>query len=252
MILIEEAIQTIQSIYSKGLQSKDTRLVSRHIYSAAISARATLIRQRSNNGQAINSECYQVLTCVEMEQASATECNLIPASSSVVLRSKLRLPAFITDLSRDLIRDIYAADSGSGFDIIEYEASKYRKGNKYTSNKPVVFLRDGRLYITVLTQPTTLVVDGLFQDPLEVHEFREKTDCASCKCMSAYEVDFAFDREQMKALGQLAMQELVILFTQMKEDKVNNASDDITISGNMVNQPQQYQQQQREQDDRQA
>jgi hypothetical protein len=70
--------------------------------------------------------------------------------------------------------------------------------------------------------------------------------------MSAYEVDFAFDREQMKALGQLAMQELVILFTQMKEDKVNNASDDITISGNMVHQPQQYQQQQREQDDRQA
>lgn len=47
----------------------------------------------------------------------------------------------------------------------------------------------------------------------------------------------SFDRELMSNLSLLTMKETVMIFSQMKEDKLNNASDD---SGNikLVNQPQ--------------
>jgi len=51
---VEEAIQRVQSMYSRGLQSKDSRLSSRHIYSALCSGRATLIQQQIDKGQKLS------------------------------------------------------------------------------------------------------------------------------------------------------------------------------------------------------
>ena len=64
MLLIGEAIQRIQPLYSKRVQSKDSRLTSRHIYSALVTGRANLIRQQSNKNQLVNKWIYQILPCV--------------------------------------------------------------------------------------------------------------------------------------------------------------------------------------------
>ena len=42
---IGEIIQRIQSLYSKGVESDDTRLMSRHIYNKLLTVRARLISQ---------------------------------------------------------------------------------------------------------------------------------------------------------------------------------------------------------------
>lgn len=189
MILIEEAIQTVQSVYSKGLQSKDSRLSNRHIYSAMLSARATLIRQRVNDRQALSSWIYQTLPCVELEKANVTDCGIVPVNNCTILRSKEKLPAFVNSIkNKDLIRTATTIDNSIRFDVVDYTTFRYRKGNKFTSNKPFVYIRNSYLYLVGFTFLKSIPIDGIFQDPIEVFNFKQK-NCpdSDCNCLSAYE-----------------------------------------------------------------
>ncbi len=70
---IGEAIQRVQSMYSKGVQSRSSRLSARHIYSALITARSILIKQQSNKNQKANQWTYQVLPCVELIKSTISD-----------------------------------------------------------------------------------------------------------------------------------------------------------------------------------
>ena len=53
-MLIKEIVQRIQSLYSKGVQSDDSRLSDRHIYNKMITVRSKLISQQHNKKQKIS------------------------------------------------------------------------------------------------------------------------------------------------------------------------------------------------------
>jgi hypothetical protein len=241
MILIEEAIQIIQSVYSKGLQSKDSRLSNRHIYSAMLSARGTLIRQRINDKQELSSWIYQTIPCVELEIANINDCGIAAVNGCTILKSKYELPTFINSIKKkDLIRTVTTLDNNVRFDVVDYTTFRYRKGNKFTSGKPCIYIRNKHLFVVGYKILKAIPVDGIFQDPIEVFNFKQKSGCAdsSCDCLSAYELEFPFDRELMSSLAAIAMKELILLFGQMKEDRRNNASDDSGDTG-LIHQPQQ-------------
>ena len=47
----EELIQRVQSLYSKGVQSDDSRLTSRHIYNKLTTVRAKLVTEEAKKNQ---------------------------------------------------------------------------------------------------------------------------------------------------------------------------------------------------------
>jgi len=231
-IPIGEAIQLVQSIYSAGVQSKDSRLTTRHIYSALLNARSELVRQQSNKNQKINRWVYQTLPCIELEKVKLTDIAGIPDNNGcVILRSKSKLPKLISDMSKTLIRSITDLEGTEIFTNTEFETNKYNKGNKYTSNNYKSYIRDGRLFITVLKERKAITLEGLFEDPIEVYRFPNICEpCTECQCKANEDIDFPIDRSLLRTLGLLANKELIAMMKQMTEDTTNNAKDDTQVN----------------------
>lgn len=238
MVLTEEVIQRVQSLYSKGVQSKNTRLSSRHIYSCLISARATLLQQKYNKGQYTSEWNYSPLHCVALEDAPVHECPCAP-DGVTMLRSKIILPRVISGIDMPLIYSVTTLDNATRLDRKEYNTYKYKKGAKFTSAKPFYIINNGgRLFVGSKTRIKSVAAKILAYDPYEAYIFPNSCDeCKDCKCKSPFEVPFPIDGELINTLIEMASKEAVILFGQMKEDKEANASDDGVSQGTMVHQP---------------
>jgi hypothetical protein len=216
-MLISEAIQDTQSLYSKGIQSKDTRLSTRHIYSELLKARTTVLKQQLNKKQRINEDCYQVIPCIELEEASIHECPIAPASQLVALRSKYVLPKIISSLDKLSIEYITTLDGLTRFDPTKFENAKYNDGNKYTGKKLKAYLKDGRLYLTAFSMLKVVTMKILGEDPIEVQNFINLcSDCTDCGCISVLDLDFHTDRDTFSSVSAIAKDRLIIMFGQMK------------------------------------
>ena len=166
-MLIEEFIQNVQSEYSKGVQSKDTRLSPRHIYSVGIAARETVLTQQANKKQIISEWNYQTLDCVELEPQRINPL----VSSGPILRSKYKIPRILSSLEGPLFRSITSLDGSITFDITSFGTNIYNKGNKFTSKKPKVFLINNYLHLTNYKHLEAITPVALFNDPLEAAMF---------------------------------------------------------------------------------
>lgn len=239
-MLLSEVIQRVQSIYSHGVQSDDSRLASRHTYSAIKTARSILIKQKSDKKQSLSQWGYQILPCVELVKVPVHECPCVPPTGCMILRSKSRIPDPIMGMDGPLIQSITTLDGDTRYSFTRFENRKYSIGNKFTSKSPNAFIKDGYLYLTVLKQLKAITISGLFNDYLEARAFPSACgDCEGCDCEDIMETVFPIDGDQIRPLIQLANEELVILMKQITQDKNNDATDDGSIAGNMVHQPQQ-------------
>lgn len=236
---IEEAIQSVQSLYSKGVQSKDSRLTSRHIYSTLVSARTTILKQQINKRQKVNDSCYQPLSCIELEKAPIHECPCAPKKGLYILRSKQYLPKIISSLDKPLIQYVIELNGTTRLDRTTFENVKYSSGDKYTGTKPKYYIKNNRLYITVLKMLKAVSANILAEDPLEAYLFSSLCEeCDTCKeCIDPMQLDFYTDRDSFNSIAKITKDELVVMFGQMREDKNDDASDDIQSAGRMVHQP---------------
>lgn len=227
---IGELVQRIQSLYSRGVDSDDTRLMSRHIYNKLLTVRSRLISQEAKKKQRISQWNYQVLSCVELIKVPAHECPCIPPVGCEILRSKHKLPRPLTGLSGSLIQSVTTIDRSKKINEISLNAVNSQKGNKYASKAISYFIENGYLYIsTPKTNLSVVRVVGLFEDPVEVNNFRSycNEDCKDClSCTDYQEEEFPIDNDLIDAMIELSINELVILFDQSSQDSKNNSSDD--------------------------
>lgn len=236
--VIGESIQLVQSMYSKGVQSKDSRLTSRHIYSELLNARSTILQQQDTKGQKASKFIYQVLSCVELQKAVPTECPCVPTNGCLILRTKYQLPTPVTGLSDMLITSMTTMDGSEVINPTTFETVKYDAGKKYTSTQAGFYIRNQYAFITHKRELKGVTVNGLFEDPIQVKQFPSLCGvCAECECLDIMDYEFPVDRRTLRAIAQLATDRLIITFGQMKEDKTNNASDDIMMGNQMIHQP---------------
>lgn len=239
-VLIEEAIQLVQSMYSKGVQSKDSRLSPRHIYSELLIARSTIIRQQANKRQPISKWVIQTIPCIELIPALPYECPCAPPMGKYILKTKYPIPSPIYSSSDSLIYSVTTLDGNIRIDPTEFSSVKYNPGKKYTTSKSGYYIKNNHGFITNTTKLKGITMEGAFDDPLAVQNFASLCGvCTECECKSAFEYDFCIDRNSLNGIAQIATNKLVILFGQMKEDKSSNASDDAGMeTGRMIHQPQ--------------
>lgn len=229
-MILRNIIQRIQSGYSKGVQSVDSRLSSRHIYNKFLTVRATLLYQKANKKQKISDWNYQTLNCVELIEVPSHQCPCIPPLGCEILRSKYKLPRPITGLSSHLIKAVTSITGENIYSEITLKEKQYKKGNKYTSNKPDYFIEDGYLYTThTKGSPRILKIILLSGDPQQAKKFESYCeDCPECiECESPLDMDFPIDEEMGEALITIAAEELIKEFNGLgREDKISNSSDD--------------------------
>lgn len=230
MAIVAEFIQRVQSLYSKGVQSDDTRLRSRHIFSKLVSVRNRLTYQKNNKNQKLSNWVFQTLPCVELIKAPLHECPCLPKDGCRILRSKFKLPKPIASLNKDLIKSVTTISGNISFDETSFELVKYQGGNKYTSTKPGWYVKNQYLYITFNQSLEVVTVVGLFENPEEVWNYPsicEDTDCEECDCIPAYEREFHIDSDLVDPMIELSAQELINTFSQMREDLTNDSRDNL-------------------------
>lgn len=228
---IGEIIQRVQSAYSKGVQSDDSRLMNRHIYNKLLTVRARLISQDARKKQRISQWNYQVIPCVELIKVPDHECPCIPLAGCEILRSRYKLPKPISGLSGTLIQSVTSIDRSKKISEISINAISAQKGNKYAFKTIDYFIENEYLYISTPKSAIGVVrVVGLFEDPIETKKF--KSFCGECKecedCVDYQEEEFPIDNDSIDAMVELALNELVILFGQSVQDNRNNTNDDVT------------------------
>jgi hypothetical protein len=248
-MIIKEIIQRIQSLYSKGVQSDDSRLSARHIYSKLLTARARLVTQKIDKRQKVSQWVHQTLDCVELIPALPYECPCLPAVGCKVLRTKVELPTPLTGLlNGHMIQSVTSLEGSITFSETTWENKKYASGSKYTSTKPDFYIRNNYLYVTSKKAPKVLTITGLFEDPLEVAKFPSICGEVNCKdlpenigktdleigftpedycpeCISPLDLELPVERDMVETLIEIAANELISVFNQGQEDISNNALD---------------------------
>src|SRR5690606_30328639 len=143
-----EIIQRIQSLYSKGVESDDSRLTNRHIYNKLLSVRSKLISQQAKKRQKISQWNYQTLPCVELIEVAPHQCPCLPVAGCTMFRTLETLPKILTDLNRHLLQSVTSVTGDYTYSETTFALKKYKKGNKYTSEKPDYFIYNDYLWIT--------------------------------------------------------------------------------------------------------
>lgn len=234
-MLIRTAIQKVQSLYSKGVQSRSSRLSNRSVYYKLISTRSKLHTNEKKKKQLISQWTYQTLPCIELIEIPMNECPCTLQSGCMILRSKYPIPSLMTDFSRHIIQSVTGLEGKMVLTEINFEDAKYAKGNKYTSKSPDFFLRpigpNVYLYVTITLRIPSVSLTALFDDPLEAYLFPSICGDTYYNCVGYLDYEFPIDDDQMDALIELAAVELIDRFTQQKQDKTNNNVDDIVNGG---------------------
>lgn len=227
MLKLGAAIDRVQSVYSRGVKATDSRVTSRHIYSALTSARGTLIQQQYDNNQKPGEWVYQVLPCVELIKAQIHECPCVPDEGCMVLRSKYKIPEVIGSASGSRIKSITSLDGDIRIDEVKFETSKFqKKGNRFTGNNPTAIIKGGYIFVTLRKHLKAITIIAPFADVVATRLFPSYCGCTDCECLDYREIDYPIDTHKETALIQIANTELIYLLASMKEDKSNNGSDD--------------------------
>jgi hypothetical protein len=228
-MVIGEIIQRVQSLYSKGAQADDSRLMSRHIYNKMLSARSLLIFNKINKKQFMSKWNYTILPCVELIEVSGSDCPCIPAPGCQILRTKYKLPKPMNSINGYIIDVVMSIDGSIIFHEVSYKSKSWRAADKYTSSKPDYFIKDDYLYVTSTRKLKAVTIIGLFADPIEAEaypSFCEDKDEDPTACpTNPKDTDFPIDEEMIDTLVEMTVRELSVGFAMGDEDVRNDARD---------------------------
>ncbi len=225
---IIKVIQRVQSAYSKGVQSDDSRLTNRHIYNALVTNRQRLIVQQARKRQKLSDWNFIVLPCVELIEVPAHECSCLMELGCRVYRTKYPLPKVLTDLNRHIISWVFTIDNSMKIEEASREEILYIKGNKYTSGKQKYVLENSHLYFPVRGgTPGVVKVKLLAEDPVEAYNYPSMCgDCVDCEdCEAIVDKEFPIDGELLQTVIEMTAEELIGIFWKGQEDQTNNTAD---------------------------
>lgn len=227
---IRELVQRVQSLYSKGVQSDDSRLSSRHIYNKLSTVRAKLISEQAKKKQVISSWNYQTIPCVKLIQSPLSECPCLPPVGCDILKSEYPIPKPLYTMDSSLIKSVTSLDGQTVYSETAWEKKKYTKGLKYGKTVHDYYIRNGYLYVTQRLGTKVLTVTGLFENPLEAAQYKgycnpEAAGLDPCKSLLDYE--FPIDNGLIEPMIELSLQELIAVFGQATEDLTNDGKDNV-------------------------
>lgn len=226
-MLIKEIIERIQSLYSKGVSSDESRLSDRHVYNKVLSVRMQLLSQQLKKKQRLSDWNYTILPCVELIKVPNHECSCLGDLGCDVYRTKFPIPRVLTDSNRHYIEFVMSVENGFKIEEVTRQGVLYLKGNKYTGSKPKYLFENGYLYFPMPKSPGIVKIKLLAEDPLEARKYPSIcADCVECEdCTSYPDYPFDIDGDLIEPLIDICVQEIIGIFERRTEDTKNNSRD---------------------------
>ena len=233
-MLIQEAIQSVQSLYSKGVHTDDTRMSSRQIYSKLSTVRSMLLAQKLRKKQRLNDQSYQTLNCIKLIKAAKHECPCIPNLDCNVYKTEMTIPDFLIGF-KPMIESVTSIDGEISFNRTTWQRVKDVAYHKYTGNSPVYWLKDNFVFVMNNKKMQFLAIRGVFEDVLAAHRFNSscysaQPCCDDCDdidpCVSNLSYEFDMDSDLIDTAIKLTYSELLPIFLSIQQDNRNNSKDD--------------------------
>lgn len=227
---IEEVIQRVQSLYSKGVGSWSSRLRSRHIYSKLKSASAYVIRRENLRRRFDISEwSFIPLPCVEMIEAPIHQCPCLPPNGCYIYRSLHKLPKPMEIGDRIFFKSVMSLDGNIVFTRTEFHKVKYLFSNSVLAYSNHYYIHNGYLYITGRDKLKVLTASMLPEDAFEAYAFPSfcsKKEDPSEECENILENEFPVLSSFIDEVIERSVLELINEFVKNKEDKVPDLKDE--------------------------
>ena len=217
---VGEVIERVQSLYSKGVESDDTRLSARHIYNKLLTVREQLAIEQFRDGLSWSEWDQQPLHQIPMRRFTAWGCNF--------MKSKDTLPKAITTGGDEGIM-ITSADGMMSYNRTTFEQFRNISGNKYTSKSPYYFIHDDYLYL-MNSKMKSAFAHGVWRNPVEVYRM-DKNYKGTPYCGSNRDIPWFTPGDVTEITIRTSTEELVLQFSQMIEDVTNNTADTPSEAG---------------------
>lgn len=217
---IGQIIQRVQSLYSKGVQSDDTRLTTRHIYSKLISARAVILLQQVKKKNKISDWSYQEVSF----SLASTSALSVPANvpdGYIVKATTTTVPAPITSTLMHSIDWVMSGNGAIKLDETNRNELLHISGNRYTKGKSRYMIYKDYIYVFGVEALTSIVVRMLAEDPLEVYAIN-----LAGTNYDIFSLEFPLEEALVDVVIELATKELVESFRLQTEDFKNDSRDE--------------------------
>jgi len=220
---INEYINRIQSLYSKGTASRSSRLSARHIYNKLVTMRSVMYNRYLNKNIVVSEWDKIIIPCIELIDAPASECNCHRLSNCNIRRTKYKIPNIInSDLS-----NIVAVTSDDGkvrYSETTWDDTKYISGGKYTSANKYFYVRNNYIYV-INSMAATITISAIFENPIEAYDLATLCN-TEYECMSYKEMEFPVNPGLSDVIILESTKELIQEFIQFgREDITNNSVD---------------------------
>jgi len=126
------------------------------------------------------------------------------------------------------VENVSSLDGSILFSPTTWAKKKYKSGNKYTAGTSDYYIRNDYLYVTNNLLLEKISLSAMFEDPIAVEYFNNNGECA-CPgdsinpCNNPMDLNLDIDEYLIDPLVELALKELLEIFSKMTEDNENNA-----------------------------
>jgi hypothetical protein len=217
---VREAIRQIQD---------DSEISDRYIIYLWNLKRAKYLRNDLNNLQKTADNSVLQTMCMELERASANECNIEEDCGSI-MRTKKPIPKPLELHLKSAITTIKPTTRISvPFNYVNKDRAVYSKYSTF-GNAVYSFL-DADMHIYLVSQSDVvkliecITVTGIFEDPLSLKEFKTCCGCEIPKpCFDESTSEYPLQAHHVDSIRAEIVQALVGTL-QLPEDKANDTDD---------------------------
>ena len=220
----QELIQRVQSLYSKGVQSDDTRLSSRHIFNKLTTVNNSLIFKKLARGESLSNNFYLTLNLNVIPSEIFEDLCLDPVTCNIY-RTECEIPKIQFFKNKPLVKSLVSLDGFVKFNYTTFENAKYLKGNKFTHNKQWYFFKDGYIYFIHSMKMKKIRLTAIFENVEKVFTYTCNSNYNNCVDMT--DIDFPTDDDLVDVIIQASIQELIGMFMQSREDLTNDNKDSL-------------------------
>ena len=218
---LRQHVYAIRAMITKGPAADDTVYSLRLIAHLINVARALLTEQKADKYTYISEQSYQSL-CVALELGSFHNCCEITDVDCKVLKSVNPLPKFLNARWGD-----YAKVMTLTGEVISKTSQTMNKYSEYTltNNPPKAgwFIHDNHLYLINNTFISTLLLNCLFDDPIQIQELNCSTTDSTCP--DWYDEEYPIDPDLIQPAYLQVVNMLLNARNFPPNDTTNDAQD---------------------------
>lgn len=219
---VKEHVYAIKNLLAHGKISDDFSYSDRLIYHFLQVARGRLIEQKADKYRFISEQSFQNL-CIDLELSSFHDCCGVDYTfDCLILKSTTIVPKFLNSRWGNFIKVMML--DGEVLPEINITNNKYSSYSITQADiRPGYFFHNNRLYVVNDKHLRKILLNGLFDNPVEVSLINCSTeqDQSTCDYMSS---SFPIDPDLVDPMYRLCL-ELLLKSLQLPQDIESNAKD---------------------------